>query len=165
MLIVSQRLQQDIIIFTLQHWTFNKSASNTSFQHYDLLRQLFSGGVFCIKFRFEPTVRRLAPPPAFLHVFLSPLWNQNEIVRHMRSSGLVFSEVICPWYAAQQSLGLFCGSAVLASLKSSFCGCPVSKQWGIVVPDIVQIDSFRSQNREKSSFCSLWGKTLECKAW
>lgn len=165
MLIMSQWQQQDIIIFTLQHWTFNKSANNTSFQHYGLLQLLFSGGVFCIKFRFEPAVRRLALPPAFLHVFLSPLWSQNEMVRHMRSSGLVFSEVICLWYVAQQSLGLFCGGAVLALLKSSFCGRPVSKQWGIVVPDILQIDSFRSQNREKSSFCSLWGKTLECKAW
>lgn len=106
MLIVSQRLQQDIITFTLQHWTFNKSASNTSFQHYDLLRQLFSGWVFCIKFRFEPAVRRLAPPPAFLHVFLSPPLKSK---RDSRTHAQLRSRVLWGY------LPVICGSAVFGT--------------------------------------------------
>lgn len=32
-----------------------------------------------------------------------------------------------------------CGSLLLASLKSSFCVYPVSKQWSIVAPDLLRI--------------------------
>lgn len=56
----------------------------------------------------------------------------------------------------------FSGNVVLVSLKGSFCVRPVSKQWVIVAPDILEIVIGSSQNTEekKKPFVVYKGKYL-----
>lgn len=82
-------------------------------------------------------------------------WNQNEMFRHLRGSGLVASEVIRLRYDALQSLQFLWELRSWPHSKEVSVFRPVSKQWGTVAPDLLQIVVVSSQNTRGKALAAV----------